>query len=228
MSVRRILVIAGATLALVLLVTAQAVAAGTTVTVRVEGLKRTLLGPKRVHTHPGSITKGGAPKGSCSATTAAGALDVATRHHWSGKYYSGQGIAVTSIFGETYSFTSSHYWEIWVNHKPAQEGICGLKLHRGEQLLFAPAPDKGNVYPSALSGRSRVRAGQRFSLKAVYYTNAGKAKPLAKARIKAGGLSAVTNKRGVATFKATHSGRLRFVVSEKGYIRSAPLTVEVS
>jgi hypothetical protein len=229
MTPRRILALGSATLALVLIPTAAAMAAGTTVTVRVEGLKHTLLAPKRVHTHSGSITKGGAPKGSCPSTTAAGALDVATHHRWAGSYESGLGINVSSIFGERHVYsTHGYYWGIWVDNQFAQFGICDLKLHRGEQLLFAPAPGTGNVVPAGLSGPSRVTAGKKFELKAVYYTAKGKARPLAKARVKAGGLSAVSNKRGVVTFKATHSGKLKFTATEKGYIRSAPVTVKVS
>jgi hypothetical protein len=229
MTVRRTIALASATLALVLSLTAQAVAAGTTVTVRVEGVKRTLLAPQQVHTHAGSITKDGTPKGSCPATTAAGALDVATKHRWVGTYESGLGINITSILGERHVYSAhGYYWGIWVDNEFAQFGICDLKLHRGEQILFAPAPGTGNVVPAGLTGPTRAMAGKAFTLKAVYYTAKGKPKPLAKARVKAGKLSAVTNKHGVATFKATQSGKLKFVASEKGYIRSAPLTVKVS
>src|SRR5205807_8930019 len=60
---------------------------GTAVTVRVEGLKRTLLMPTVVHVNKtGSVTKGGAPAGACPASSAAGALDIATKHHWDGSY----------------------------------------------------------------------------------------------------------------------------------------------
>ncbi len=83
-SVTRRIALAGVSLALVAGAPAAALAAGTTVSVRVEGLTRTLLATKVVHTHSGSITKGGTPSRRLSATTAAGALDVATRHRWSG------------------------------------------------------------------------------------------------------------------------------------------------
>jgi hypothetical protein len=54
-----------------------------TVTVRVEGKARTLLMATPVRLGSGSVTKGGAPKGACSADSEAGALDVATHHRWS-------------------------------------------------------------------------------------------------------------------------------------------------
>lgn len=66
----------GATLALVL--TPAAAAAATTVTVRVEGASRTLLAPTKVSVpSSGSITKGGAPAGSCPAHSAAGQRSLA-------------------------------------------------------------------------------------------------------------------------------------------------------
>jgi hypothetical protein len=32
--------------------------------------------------------------------------------------------------------TGTDFWEIVVNGKPASTGICELKLHSGEKLLF--------------------------------------------------------------------------------------------
>lgn len=228
MPIRRILALASATLALVLIPSAVALAAGTTVTVRVEGAKRTLLAPTVVHTHAGFITKAGAPAGSCPATGAAGALDLATHHHWGGTYSPGLGIELTSIFGEKHSFSSPSYWEIWVNNVPANFGICQQKLVRGDHLLFAPAPDKGTVYPTGLKAPATAATGHAFRLDVLYYNIAGKAKPLAKARVSAGKYSAVTNAHGVATVDVTSAGHFRFTATEKGYIRSVPVTVHVA
>ena len=120
-----------------------------TVSVRVEGLTKTLLVPTTVTTHTGSITKGGTPAGTCPATSAAGALDVATHHHWAGYYDTKyEDLEVIGILGESHSFTSKDYWEVFVDNVAAQAGICGLKLHKGEQLLFAAVPDNGPTeYP---------------------------------------------------------------------------------
>src|SRR5437588_3339979 len=57
---------------------------GPRVTVRVEGLSRTLLGTTTVRPHAGSLTRFGAPNGKCSDRSAAGALDAATHHSWKG------------------------------------------------------------------------------------------------------------------------------------------------
>ncbi len=114
-----------------------ALAAGTgpSVTVQVKSLTKTLLKPTAAHGEKGSITKGGTPKGKCSGGSAAGALDAATHGKWSGKYFSSvPGIEVTSILGV--KPPKNDFWEIVVNGKPASTGVCGIKLHAGERLLF--------------------------------------------------------------------------------------------
>ncbi len=224
---RRLLL--GSAIAALLLVPADALAGGatgTTVTVRVEGAKRTLLAPRVVHTHAGSITKGGAPAGSCPASSAAGALDRATHGDWQGKVFSGTpGIFVTSIFGE--KPTGNYYWTIFTDGRTAQQGICALRLHRGEQLLFAVT--NGSRFPIVLSGPARVSTGRPFTLTAVYYRPTTKHRmgirtPLAGASVGGG----TTNRHGLVTLTAQHSGRLTFTASRKGYIRSAPVTVAAS
>ncbi|MGH2866792.1 MAG: hypothetical protein ACRDNK_04370 [Solirubrobacteraceae bacterium] len=215
-------------LALVAGAPAAALAARTSVSVRVEGANRTLLSTKAVHTHTGSITKGGTPVGTCPATTAAGALDVATGHHWSGAYSSSVGLSVTQIFGETHTFTSHDYWSIWVNNKFAPAGICGLKLHAGEQLLFAAVPVKGATeYPLVITGPRHATAGHRVALKVTYFNAKGVARPLAGATVHGGGGSALTGASGNVSVTAPHVARLTFTAAKAGYIRSASVTVRV-
>jgi len=115
---------------------AHAVAAGPTVTVQIKTLTKTLLRPTAVRGHPGWITKGGTPRGKCSASSAAGALDAATHGRWTGKYYASvPGIFITSILGV--KPTGSDYWGIFVNNRASGSGICDIHLHAGERLLFA-------------------------------------------------------------------------------------------
>ena len=176
--------------------------------VRIEGRTSTLLAPTVVHTHSGSITKGGAAKGSCPASTAAGALDAATRGRWQGKIFSGTpGIFVASIFGVKPA--GNFYWTVFVDNRTAQAGVCGLKLHKGEQLLFAVTD--GSQFPIVLSGPARAGVGRPFELKAIYYKPtpkrpAGVATPLAGAHV--GG--AITNRHGTVTLTAHHAGRLKY------------------
>jgi hypothetical protein len=125
-------------LVLALAACSVALAAGTgpTVTVQVKSTNKTLLKPTVAHGEKGSITKGGTPKGKCPGSSAAGALNAATHGKWTGKYYASvPGIFVTSILGVKPS-SSSSFWELVVNGKPASKGICDVKLRAGEKLLF--------------------------------------------------------------------------------------------
>lgn len=232
MSVRSTCALAGASLALAAAPTAVAAASsgssatGTTVSVRVEGVKRALLLPTTVRTHRGSITTGGTPAGTCPATDAAGALDVATHHRWNGTYSSGLGIEVTQILGETDKYSKhGHYWEILVNNKAASTGICGLMLHAGDKVLFAAVPATGTVYPLTLSGPSKVTAGKAFTLRVSAYNAKGVAKPVAGVHVS--GASHASNARGLITVTESHRGTARFTASGTGYIRSAPVAVKV-
>jgi hypothetical protein len=209
--------------------TTPALAAGgpTTVNVRIEGLNRTLLPSTNVKTHTGSITKGGTPAGACPATSGAGALDVAAHHKWAGSYGS-DGLSVTSILGESHPFTSSDYWSIWVDNRFAPAGVCGLTLHRGEQLLFAAVSQKGTAFPIVLTGPSHATAGHPFTIKTIYYNAKGVAKPLAKTHVVAGSVNTTTGSGGKASIDPTKSGPLKLRASSKGFIRSATLSVSVS
>ncbi|HWE09960.1 MAG TPA: DUF4430 domain-containing protein [Solirubrobacteraceae bacterium] len=217
MHIRRFLALAGVLAALGLMTAAGALAAGPAVSVRVEGLKHTLLPTTTLHTGTGSITKGGTPSGTCPAASGAGALDTATHHNWNGTYSSGLGIEVTSILGETHRYSAKgYYWAIWVNNRFAQAGICDLKLHKGDQLLFAPYPGTGTTAPIVISVPGHVTAGHAFRVKATAYGTGKTAKPLAGVKITGGG---VTNKQGVTTATAHHAGKLTLTATRTGYIR---------
>jgi Domain of unknown function (DUF4430) len=125
-------------IAIVLASTGAALAASSTgpaVTVQIKSLTKTLAGPTSVHGEKGSVTKGGAPKGSCPGKSAAGALDVATHGKWTAKYYSSfKDVFITSILGVKPKGKDS--WAIYVNGKSASTGACEIKLKAGEKLLF--------------------------------------------------------------------------------------------
>lgn len=224
MKLRRISAVAGTAAALGLVCTGPALAAST-VSVRVEGLKRTLLPATSVKApSSGSITKGG---GSCPAASGAGALNAATKGRWNGTYSSGLGIEVTQILGETRVFSKGAWWELFVNNRAASVGVCDLKLHRGTQLLFAAVPAKGTTYPLVVTAPKRATEGKPFTVKAIYYPGTGaKAKPVKGVTFS--GLTGTTNASGVATLTATHTGKVAIVGSAKGYVRSAADTVKVS
>jgi hypothetical protein len=216
----------GVTAVLGLAIAAPALAAGPAVSVRVEGVHRTLLPATVVHGESGSVTKGGTPPGACPGGSGAGDFDVATHHRWNGTYSSGLGIEITSILGETHRFTpNGFYWGIWVNNRFASAGVCALKLHAGDQLLLAPAPAKGSTFPIVLTAPRHAKAGTPFQVKATYFAGSkGPGKPLSGVAVKGGG---VTDKHGLATVTATKAGKLKLVASHTGYIR-AESTVAVS
>ena len=138
------------------------------------------------------------------------------------------GLELVSLFGERYPFTSTHYWGFWVNNKYASAGICSQTLRKGDQLLFAPAPDKGNVFPTAIRVPKTARARHAFKLQVVYYNLAGKPRPLAKALVSDGKHTAVATATGIVTVHPANAGTYHFTASERGYIRSAPVSVKVS
>jgi hypothetical protein len=225
MKSRRFLALGGATAVLALGIAASAAAAGSGVSVRVEGVKRTLLPATVVHGESGSITKGGTPAHSCPGSSGAGDFDAATHHNWGGKYSSGLGIEINTILGETHKFSpTGFYWGIWVNNRFASAGVCDLKLHPGDQLLLAPYPGKGTIFPIVLSAPGHATAGHAFTVKVTYFPGKGAAKPISGVAIKGGG---VTNRQGIATVTASRAGKLKLVASRKGYIR-AEATVAVS
>jgi hypothetical protein len=213
------------------LIVPGAFAAGTSprVTVRVEGLKHTLLAPTTVEAPAtGSITKGGTPRGKCSTDSAAGALDVATHHRWGAHYSSSFGdIEVLSILGETHKFSSKYFWEIFVNNIAATKGACHIKLRKGQQLLFAAVPSAlGSAEsPTALTAPSHATSNVPFKVKVVWFNQlTHKAKPLAGAVVD----GVKTNGFGLARITATHSGTLVLQATKKGFIRTAPVRVTVS
>jgi hypothetical protein len=212
---------------------AASAASGTAVSVRVEGLKRGLLPPTVVHVHTGSITRYGAPSGACPASSAAGALDSGTRHHWVGTWSSSfSDYEITSVLGERHTFTSKYFWEVFVNNVAAQSGACALTLHRTDQLLFAAVPQNGTAYPIVLRVLGEPVVGQALEIK-VYYRKGHTSKPISGARVAGTGIApGTTNAQGIATITPTQPGELVVRASASKHdavtlIRSAPLTLLV-
>jgi hypothetical protein len=190
------------------------------VTVRIEGKARTLLAATTVKVLSGYIRKGGAPAGVCPYSSAQGALAVATHGHWSGKWSTSFGeYFLTKILGETESGTKQ-YWDIFVNDVAASAGACDIKLHSGEQLLFAAVPATGPaVYPLGVKLPSVIVVGRPFDVKVVYYNAKGKARPLAGATVAIGSHSGPTSSSGSISLTSSHTGTFTLQVSAKGYIR---------
>jgi hypothetical protein len=203
-------------------------AAGTKVTVRIEGTKRTLLATSAVQTHGGWITTGRTPRGACPATSAAGALDVATHHRWDGTYDASLGLEVVSILGERHTFSSRRFfWEIFVDNRPAT-GACLQKLHRGDQLLFAAVSQKTIAYPIAVRAPQHATVGHPFTVKVVWFNAKGIAKPLAGARVTVAGHTMTTTSRGTVQITPASPGALVIKADRENYVRAASVRVSVS
>jgi hypothetical protein len=213
----------------VLVIAAAAAASAPKVTIRIEGSRRTLLATTTVQApSSGSITKDGARKGDCPAVSAAGVLNVATKGSWSGSWSSKyDDFLITKILGDTES-TKTSYWEILVDNVAASTGACEIKLHAGEQLLFAAVPLTGTGYPLAIKAPAGATTGKPFSVTVVSYNGKGVAGPLAGATVTGGGASATTNAKGIARLTERHAGTITLAASKTGYVRAAAVSVKVA
>jgi hypothetical protein len=124
-------------------VSAQA-AGPATVSVRVVGTGppyQALLPFTQVTTTTTPVTKDG---GSCSGTSAAGALELATRGNWEGTWSSKYSdYEVITIDGKSFPFEegapANYYWSFWINNKYQEKGVCEAELEPGDQVLFVPS-----------------------------------------------------------------------------------------
>jgi hypothetical protein len=224
MKSRAILALAGASLALAV---APGVAqAGQTVSVRIEGASKTLQAARTVTTPSGSITKFGAPAGVCPAASAAGALDAATNGRWKATFYSSfNDYLISSILGETPN-AKTGYWGLWVNNRYATKGACEIKLKPADRILFAVDSVKKHEHPLGIIAPATATVGQPLTLKAVSYSDQGKATP--RAGVSFNGVKGKTDKQGKLTVTVLTSKKapVIFTGSEKGYIR-ASATVKI-
>ncbi|HEY3829346.1 MAG TPA: hypothetical protein VGL57_09130 [Solirubrobacteraceae bacterium] len=191
------------------------------VTVRVLGpapAYEALTAPVQVTTTTAQVIKDG---GSCSGTSAGGALELATKGNWEGTWstkYSDY--EVTSIDALSFPFEenapANYYWSFWRNNLFAEVGICEAELEAGDQVLFVPSC-YGSSCPPEPSGLLGIQAptsaevGKPTLLTVERYNAKGEPSPLAGATVSGGGVSAETNSEGHAslTFAGDGSYTLR-------------------
>ena len=211
-----------------MLAVAPAAALAAKVSVRIEGASKTLQAAKTIQTPSGSITKFGAPAGACPAASALGALDTATHGKWKGTFSTSfNDFFITSILGETPS-SKTGYWGVWLDNKYATTGACEIKLHAGDQVLFAVDSVKKHEHPLGIIAPAKAKAGKAFKLKIVSYSDEGKATPVAGGHVRGGGLNAVSDKQGFVPVADGAAAKLTFTATDKGFIRSAATTVKVT
>jgi hypothetical protein len=193
------------------------------VTVRVLGAPPTfptLIGLTAVTTTTNPVVKDG---GSCSGTSAAGALELATKGNWEGHWNSGFGdYELLSIDGQTYPFEpgagKNYFWDFWLNGEASTKGICGAQVHPGDQLLFFPGcfgsecPPEPNVLGVEVPTVAEVASFVPVTV--LSHPSAGGAPvPVAGASVTSEGTSATTDSGGHGTLAFAHAGRFTIHVT---------------
>jgi hypothetical protein len=187
------------------------------VNVRVEAPKRTIV-DTTVTTTRKQVVKDGDESHTCSGTSAAGALEVATGGDWTASWFDGLGYAVDSFGGVRGAADFSSYWTLWVNGTSSSTGVCDTELEpRDEVLEFLCVVSADFTSCENLPLAIKVRSARfgRVALTVVRLKGDGTSKPVAGATVKAGSSSVTTNGRGRATvllpvtggtLRATHAG----------------------
>src|SRR5262245_15445409 len=200
------------------------------VTVRVEGATETKLAATEVTTTTAAVNKDGNPADSCTGTSAAGALQLATAGNWSGPWFSGLGYSVETIAGESYPFTGLYYWNFWLDNKPSATGVCGAELSGGDSVLFFPecfSEVKGQCPPSpnplGVQAPAVAEAGTPVAVTVTSYNHAsGAPAPAAGATVSSegAGASATTDAAGHAALTFPRPGTFTLHVSAPESVRT--------
>jgi hypothetical protein len=219
-------------LALSVLAAPTALAAGPTVSVRVEGAKKTLLAPE-------SVTLSGKPvpgNAECGPRSAGAAVEQATSGAWD------RGAFVTELLGERHDYSDGDFWAEWIDRGQGYKyggGVCADELSSGDQVLMLvdQAPyGEGSLgeVPLNLKGvPRRVQAGRTVKVRVMgtilrsFDTGAGDTLPIAGATVRGGGVKAVTNRRGRAFLRLTRTGTVRLRATKAGDVPSPPRPVRV-
>jgi hypothetical protein len=202
-----------------LALTPSALAAGPAgVTVEVEGLSETKIPPTQVTTTTAAVVKNnseGHPEGSCTGTSALGALELATAGNWSGPWSSNfNQYEIYSIMGESHVFEAgskaNYYWSFWLNYKEASTGACEAELQQGDRVLFFPACFGEACPPSptplGIEAPPSANAGEAVTVVVKQYNSKGEAAPAVGANLAGGGVSASTDLQGHATMRFSGDG----------------------
>lgn len=210
-----------ASLALFLFVPSALAGAPTTVTVRVEGLSKTLLPATQVTTTTAPVVKDGNPADSCPGTSALGALELATTGNWSGPWESKfSQYSIFAIEGESHVFEegalANYFWSFWENHKESFVGACEANPEAGQEILFFPscygeACPPNQPLPLAIQAPTIANVGELVSVTVEKYSSTGTASPVEGATVAGAAEARQTASGGHATvtFSAPGSYTLR-------------------
>ncbi len=230
--VSRPALIAAASVSLLTFSSAASAAGPATVTVRAVGSApsyQTLIPLTTVTTNATPVVNDGNNEHSCSGTSAAGALQLASAGNWKGAWSA----EFSAYFVETIAGTalSGAYWNFWHNNEESPLGICGVEPSAGDTLLFFPECYEkcSGPAPSVLGIQAPASAevGKPVSIQVLSYPNpAGAPVPMAEATVTGGGESSQpTNAQGQTTM--TFTGDERFSLYARGPAEAAAIPAEV-
>lgn len=224
---------------LLLVASASAIAAPTTVQLRVEGATQTLFeGP--VLTDGKQITKDGStlqcdgttnPSNVAPGPTMTSALDdasIANGFTWDATFSAD--FFVNRIGSD--ANTDTKFWGIALNSKPSDTGGCQQQVHGGDEVLFAydffgGPPNYSAKQLLRLTGPSTAAPGQSLVVQVVDGKD-GSAIPNADLRTGGGAVVATTGADGRATISFSSTGSQFLKADRSDSIRSNGLTVCVS
>jgi hypothetical protein len=181
-----------------------------TVTVRVlvptgsEGYE-SLTPLTQVTTTTAPVTKNG---GSCSGTSAGGALELATKGNWEGSWNGEfKDYEVVSIDGKSFPFEkgspANYYWSFWRNNVYEEKGICEAELEAGDQVLFFPSCYGASCPASpevlGIEAPPTAEVGKPTTVTVNRYNAKGERSPAAGVSVEGWGSSVETDFEGHAT-----------------------------
>jgi len=201
------------------------------VTVRVEGTNATLVPPTELTTTTAPVIKDGNAAHSCTGTSAAGALQLATSGNWSGTWFEGLGYSAETIAGESHLFEASaaanFFWSFWLDNKPSSIGLCEAELNPGDSVLLFPecfsetAACPAAPNPLGVQAPGVAEAGAPVTVTVTSYANAtGAPTPADGATVTTGNVSATTDPSGHATLIPPGSGNVVLRVTAPGSVRT--------
>jgi hypothetical protein len=210
------------------------------VTVRVEGFEgSTILAQTAVQTSTAPVPVEG---GTCSGTSAGGALYDAVHGNWVASKGS-FGVSILGIGGiDLPAFGSEDYayWSIWVNNEFATKGACEEELSPGDDVVYAAqcfglgaycptsedAPE--HFLTSTAPTHSTVGVGEPVSVTiGSLSTSSGKPEPSLPAGVSvgAGSITQAPGAGGVTTFTFTAPGIYTLQARGPSSVPSDPFTV---
>lgn len=214
-----------------------AASAAPAVTVRVEGVSRTLVERTAVTLGPAPVVKDGDPTHSCAGDTAAGALEAATAGGWTGIWSDPLGYLVTAIRGE--ALGRSERLSLWVDHRRSPASLCATRIGPGDDVLLFVArcakPDeatgacRGARAPLGIAAPRRVRRGRTVTVRVVSYAPSGRASAQPAASVFANGRRyGRTDRYGRLRLRGTRAGLVRFSAAKAGKVRSAVVITRIT